>query len=162
MHNYIAQVNNNYAILTAPVGKLEASLQNEWSTGYRPALRFQSETEGDLQTMVSQELAQELQNIPLTINMKGWDLSNKIPRPGQYITVVSPRCYLFNKTKFIIRGVTLNGDESKATCDLDCVVPEVFNGKAPKNIFIDQGNNSNFKAGPDNPPPLKQQNLDHL
>ena len=56
--------------------------------------------------------------------------------------------YLFNKTKLFVERVDFSGDERQETCIMSYVVPEVYNGQLPVNIFTANGNNTNYKDKP--------------
>lgn len=82
-------------------------------------------------------LAQELkEGIKLKITIDRWLLNdNKIIKPNQVVSVLSPENGIFKKTNFFIEAVDFVGNESTNAATLHCVVPEVYNGKTPKNIF---------------------------
>lgn len=80
-------------------------------------------------------LASELQNIKLTINTDRWVLDKKIIRPNNTISIIDPYLYLYEKTIFFIESISYQGDNTQTTAILNCVLPEVYNGETPKNIF---------------------------
>lgn len=109
---------------------------------YRP-ITIQASTGDDvtIQEAALNELAKELKNIPLTITTDRWEIDGKIIRPNNTITVYSPENYIYKKTTFFIAEIAFTGDEKKTTAVLTCYLPEVFNGKMPKNIFVDAHDN---------------------
>lgn len=109
---------------------------------YRP--KVVTQTSGDditIEETAKQELAAELKNIPLIVNLDRWELDSGIVRPNNTITVFSPKNYIFKKTKFFIERVNLKGDGKSTVAQLTCVLPEVYNGQVPKNIFVDSHDN---------------------
>jgi len=115
-------------------------------TAYRPTSFIKRTGEQNALT-VNAELAKELKAIQLKIYIKGWQLPVKqangetkyiLFQPNTYITVKDDECFLFKKTKFFIESVAFTGNAASDTCVLNCVVPEVYNGQPPVNIFINQ------------------------
>jgi prophage tail gpP-like protein len=84
-----------------------------------------------------QALAEELKNITLTITTDRWEVDGKILRPNNIITVKNPEIFLYKKTTWFIESINYTGDEKKMVAVLTCVLPEVYNGKTPKNVFVD-------------------------
>lgn len=110
---------------------------------YRPKVLTQSsgDDNGTLQA-AKNALAAELKNIVLTITTDRWEIDGKIIRPNNTITVLSPELYIYKKTKFFIESIAFTGNQEKTTAVLTCVLPEVYNGQTPKNIFVDAHKNS--------------------
>ena len=81
------------------------------------------------------ELAKEWENLSLSIKLDRWEIDGKIIRPNNMIEIQSPELYIYPKSKFFIREVTFTGNSSETTCTLNCVIPEVVNGKMAKSIF---------------------------
>jgi prophage tail gpP-like protein len=109
---------------------------------YRPKTIIQ--TSGDdnsVQEAAQNALAAELKNIVLTIKTDRWMVDGKIIRPNNLVSVLSPELYIYKKTNFFIEAVSFEGDQEKMTATLTCVLPEVYNGKTPKNIFVDAHKN---------------------
>ena len=95
-----------------------------------------------IQETAKQALAAELKEaITLTITTDRWDINGKIIRPNNLITVYSPENFIYKDTDFFIESVQYTGDEKKTTAVLTCVLPEVYNGKTPKNIFVNSHEN---------------------
>jgi len=80
-------------------------------------------------------LASELKNVKLTVTVDRWDIDGKTITPNNLISVIAPDLYLYSKTNWFIESVNLLGDNKKETAVLNCVLPEVFNGKTPIYIF---------------------------
>jgi prophage tail gpP-like protein len=106
------------------------------SSSYRPRTHRQtSGTDVNTKDGVRNLLSEELKALSLTITMKGWTLNGKIVRPNSVITITNKRLHIYKQTKFFISSVDLKGDNTGETATLTCVLPEVFNGQTPKNIF---------------------------
>lgn len=80
-------------------------------------------------------LSNEYRNIKLTIKLDSWYLGDRFVKVGELISVQNPRLYLPNETSFFIESVTYGGDPSKQTAVITAVIPEVYNGAVPVNIF---------------------------
>lgn len=109
---------------------------------YRP--KVVTQTSGDditTEKTAKQELAAELKNITLSITTDRWKVDGQIIRPNNTISVYSPENFIYKKTIFFIESVRLKGDSKSTTAELTCVLPEVYNGKEPKNIFVDSHDN---------------------
>ncbi len=110
---------------------------------YRPKVLVQSSgDDNSTQEAAQNALAAELKNIVLTITTDRWEVDGKILKPNNIISVLNPECYLYKKTNFFIEKINFTGDNEKTTAVLTCVLPEVYNGKVPKNIFVDPHKNS--------------------
>ncbi len=106
------------------------------TTAFRPKVIIQSSgTDNDTLKTVKNELAEELKNIVLTITTDRWTIGQGVVKPNNIITVTAPELFIFKKTKFFVESVSLTGDPEKLTSTLTCVLPEVYNGMTPKNIF---------------------------
>lgn len=91
----------------------------------------------DMKSAARQELAKELQNITLSVEVYDWKLGDELIKPGQMITVYDEKLYLYLKVDWFIKSVSYNADEKGVTCSLSCVLPEVFNEDEVLNIFKD-------------------------
>lgn len=112
---------------------------------YRPKVVIQ--TSGDditIQEFAQKELAKELKNVKLIITTDRWEISGKMIKPNNFITAKSPDLYLYKTATFFIESVNLKGNAKETTAVLTCTLPEVYNGAAPKNIFVDAHKNSGF------------------
>lgn len=109
---------------------------------YRP--KVTSQTSGDdvtIEETAKNALAAELKNIVLTITTDRWEVDGKIIKPNNIITVTNPEIFIYKKTEWFIESISFTGDTKKTTAVLTCVLPEVYNGKTPKNIFVDPHQN---------------------
>lgn len=118
----------------------EATVRNPYvypKAVYRPKVISQSSgSDVDTETAAKNALAAELKNIKLTIKLDRWlDANGKIIKPNNYITVLNPEVYLYNKTVWFIEEVAFSGNEKEQTAVLTCVLPEVYNGKTPVYLF---------------------------
>ena len=109
---------------------------------YRPRVIEQSSgDEFTVQETAANALALELKNITLIVTIDMWDLNGKIIRPNNTITVYSPEIFLYKKTTWFIESINYTGNEKETIATLTCVLPEVYNKKIPKNIFVDSHEN---------------------
>jgi len=104
---------------------------------FRPKVITQSSGD-DISTLqcAQNALAAELKNIVLTITTDRWEINGKIIRPNNIISVTSPELYLYRKTNWFIESVQFTGNEKEQVAVLTCVLPECYNGKSPKNVFV--------------------------
>ena len=96
------------------------------------------------------KLGNELKAIRLKIDINGWTLGGKIPRPGDIVTVTNPDIFLYQKTKWFIEQIDFRGDEKSDTATLSLVLPECFNNDPVVNIFT--GTNLTVPYSPDPKP----------
>lgn len=109
---------------------------------FRPKVVTQSS--GDditIEEFAKQQLANELKNIKFVINTDRWKIDGKIIRPNNIITIFCPEIYVYKKIELFIESVKLKGDSEKTVAELVCVLPEVYNGETPKNVFVDAHEN---------------------
>jgi hypothetical protein len=132
----VANANTSTGILSA---LQNLQILNDYSVGYRPTTVTQKNTDSEnLQQTAYKALARELENVDITVYFQGWQLNNKYPKPGDFVMIKSPKCYLFKAAKFIIQSVIFAGDEKQQTAVLKCMLPECFNGELPiKSVFYD-------------------------
>lgn len=103
---------------------------------FRPKVVSQSSgDDNDTEKVARRELAKELENITLTIETDRWIIKGKVVRPNNVLTIIDPELYIYVKSKWFIRSVSLRGDASKTTATWNCVPPETVNGKYPVSIF---------------------------
>lgn len=109
----------------------------EETTAFRPKTVLQSSgDDNDTEKVARNALASELKNIKLSIDVDRWDLNNKLIVPNSIISVRSPKLFINRKTNFFVESVSYAGTPEAMTASLGCVLPEVYNGKTPKNIFF--------------------------
>lgn len=116
----------------------EQTIRNPYVIGsvYRPAVK--SQTSGDDNQTFSaaqRELSNELKGLPLTIETDRWIVDKKILKPNNIISIIAPEIYIYRKVNFFIESINFEGDEKSTTATLNCVLPEVYNGKTPTSIF---------------------------
>jgi prophage tail gpP-like protein len=109
---------------------------------YRPEVIIQtSGTDITTEEAARNALAAELKNITLKITTDRWEIDGDVVTPNNIITVTYPGVFLYKETEWFIESVTITGDEKKTTAVLTCVPPEAYNGKTPKNIFVNPHEN---------------------
>jgi prophage tail gpP-like protein len=115
----------------------QQKIKNPYASNYySTAIKTQnSGTDNDTLSAAQRELASELKEIPLTISTDRWIVGGKILRPNNTISIIDPELYLYSKTLFFIESISYTGDNKSTTAVLNCVLPEVYNGKTPKSIF---------------------------
>lgn len=92
--------------------------------------RYEKQTSGDDNDSPQTArgiLGDELKNIVLTFTIAGWTLNGNLITPNQLITVINPELYLYKKTTFFIKEVTLYGNEVLEVATITCVLVECFN-----------------------------------
>lgn len=118
----------------------EQTISNSLIKAYRPTVQNQS-TGTNSDTALNAEMlrASELRSITLTIETDRWKWTDgkimRIIKPSEIIEVESPSNYLNKRTRFFVERVDFKGDTQEHPAVLTCVLPEVYNGNAPKNIF---------------------------
>lgn len=114
----------------------QSTVTNPYVASFRPKVINQtSGNDTDTDKAAKAALSTELKNISLTVEIDRWDVDGEILRPGSVITVTDPKLYLYSRTRWFVDEVTYKGDNVTTTATLKCVLPEVYNGKAPTNIF---------------------------
>lgn len=105
---------------------------------YRPHTVEQSSgTDIDTLTAAKNIRAEELKNIKLSIttNTDKWLNSEKTIRPNMIISVTDPELFLYKKVNWFVESVKLDKTSEKDTAVIECVLPQVYNGNDPVNIF---------------------------
>jgi len=98
----------------------------------------QSQSSGDDNDTFSaaqRALSDQIRNVKLVITTSNWSVGGSIVRPNNIIEIVAPKLFIFKKRRFYIESVSLVGNEAQTTATWNCVMPEVYNGKTPINIF---------------------------
>ncbi len=114
----------------------QTTLTNPFVNSFRPKVMVQtSGDDNDTLEAAKNVRATELKGITLTIDLDRWELNGKIVKPNNVITVVNPKLFLYNKSTWFIESVTLTEDNKKQTSVIKCVLPSVYDGSTPKNIF---------------------------
>src|SRR5258706_1986619 len=109
---------------------------------FRPKVIVQSSGDDNtIEETAKNALAAELKNINLVITIDRWDVNGKIIRPNNMVAVKNRKLFLYNRTLWFIESIQYTGNSKQTTAELTCVLPEVYNGKTPKNIFVDPHQN---------------------
>jgi len=109
----------------------EFLIHNPYVDEIRPKTKQQtSGTDNDTELACKKAFAEELKNIKLTVIVDNWNT-----KPNTMILIKDIELYLFNDTKFFVESVTYSSTKDKQISTLSCVIPEVYNGETPKNIF---------------------------
>ncbi len=105
---------------------------------YRPkVVIMDSGDDITIQEAAKNELAAELKNITLTIETDRWEMNGKIIRPNNIIKAKNRELFLYKETTWFIENISFTGNQKEMTAKITCVPPEVYNGKIPKNIFVE-------------------------
>lgn len=114
----------------------QATVTNPFVSAFRPAVVVQN-SGSDVETSkaASAALAAELKNIVLTIEVDRWNLEDGLIRPNTVIAVRNPDIYINERTSWFVESAQYVGNNVETTATLTCVLPEVYNGNAPKNVF---------------------------
>lgn len=121
--------------------KLQSTVEEKASNPFAASVfrpRVERQTSGDdLNTKQAAQnlVCSEMQNIKLTVEIEGWTLGGKIVRPNNIISVTNPQVYCYQRTDWFVETVEFMGNETEQRCVLSCVLPTVYNGQVPKNIF---------------------------
>lgn len=86
---------------------------------------------GDIRKGAENGIASELKNISVAISINRWENISI----GDMVEVISPKNFLYQRTKMMVSQTTINENESSKTSSITCVLPETFTGNKPKNIF---------------------------
>jgi prophage tail gpP-like protein len=106
------------------------------TTAFRPRVIIQdSGDDTDTEKACRNALAAELKGITLKVVLDRWVINNQVIKPNTTILAQSDKLCLFKSTKFFVEEVDLTGDQEKQVATLNCVLPEVYNGQYPINIF---------------------------
>jgi len=121
---------------TKKVAGATEDFTNPLVKGNRPRVMHQTSGD-DLNTKLAARNAvgDELSAVVLNIEIEGWTLPKTIVRPNNIITVVNKNIFLYQRSKWFIQEVNYIKNEKATTANLNCVMPEVYNGQTPKNIF---------------------------
>lgn len=117
----------------------ESTIRNPYVVGsfaYRPTVKSQSSgDDNDTSLAAKRALSNELKGIKLTIKLDRWVVDGKIVKPNNTIDIIAPELFIFRKETFFIESINYQGDQEKRTATLNCVLPSVYNGKTPVNIY---------------------------
>jgi len=117
----------------------EYTIRNPYVIGsvYRPKVMSQSSgTDNDTRDAAQKALANELRNMKLTIKTDRWLLDDgTIIKPNNVISIFAPELYIYRKVNFFIESINFTGNSRETIATLNCVLPEVYNGKHPDSIY---------------------------
>jgi len=119
----------------------EETINNPFVSAFRPTTKTQSSgDDNDTSEAAKNALGSELKGIKLTIETDRleWLVNGRLEtiEPNRIISVIAPQCHIFKATNFFIESVTLTGVETSEKAVIKAVLPEVYNGNKPKNIFL--------------------------
>lgn len=110
---------------------------NKFVPNYRPKVKEQSSGASiDTERAAKNVLANDLKAIKFNIKLSSWYLDNEILTPNKLIAIQSDFLFLFKKTNLFIEAVAFSGTPKAQVSNLTCVIPEVYNGNTPTNIFL--------------------------
>lgn len=104
---------------------------------FRPKVIIQ-DSGNDISTeaVAKTALAEELKNIGLTITTDRWEgLDGKLLKPNSLISILNEDLYIFKKSNFFIESIDYEGDNKSMTSTIKAVLPSVYDGSTPVNIF---------------------------
>ena len=103
---------------------------------FKPKVTTQSSgTDNDTEEAAKNIRASSLKGIKLTIKTDIWEVDGKVIKPNQVISVQSKELYLYEKSNWFIESVSLSGNEKQTIATINCVLPSVYDGLEPQNIF---------------------------
>lgn len=136
------QIHSHITVMKQPSisggNKGQVTIRNPYVIGgyYRPIVITQNSGDDvDTAEAAKRALANELENIKLTITTDRWLIGGKIIKPNSIISVLAPHLYLYKKIDWFVQSIKYTGGPEKTTAVLTCVLPEVYNGKTPISIY---------------------------
>lgn len=101
---------------------------------FRPTTKVLSSGEDtDVKKAADNELAAELKNIQVKVNLQG--IFDDII-PGDLINIHNHEIYSFAYSRWIVSNVSFTEDNDSDTTSLDLVLPETYDGNIPKPILF--------------------------
>lgn len=108
------------------------NVNNSLISPYRPSFISQGNENTTVTETVKAALANELQNIKLTVELSGWNfVDDELILPGAIISITSPQVGLYKKTNFLIKNIALKEDSKSKLTTFTCVIPEALTGETP-------------------------------
>ena len=102
----------------------------------RPGMGKQGSETGSVEATAKAALAEELKNVQMTINCKGWkNVDEGTLSPGQLISVKAAGCYLYEYQTFLVRSIQLKENSDGKSSTITCVLPQTMTGDTPNLIF---------------------------
>lgn len=114
------------------------TIRNPYVIGsvYRPKVGSQtSGTDNDTKSAARRMLGDELRNLKLTITTDRWIVDGKIIKPNNLISIYAPELYLYYKKDWFVESINFDGDNTKTTATINCVLPEVYNDEKVISVF---------------------------
>lgn len=114
----------------------ESTVENPIVKAKRPKVVKQtSGKDTDAEQAAKNVRASELSSIGLNVEFDRWRINGKIIKPGQLIRIVSKDVFLRTPTDFFIESLDLVFNNEEKTASFNVVLPEVYSGDEPKDIF---------------------------
>jgi prophage tail gpP-like protein len=108
------------------------SIQNPLVNKFRPAISIlTSGAKTDTSHAVKNAFGAELQNIKVTLVFDKWQPLSI----GDIIEVQNEKLYIGNRARMMVQNTTMSQDSRGENMSITLVLPEVFSGETPKNIF---------------------------
>lgn len=117
----------------------EETINNPFVSIFRPTIKTQN-SGNDIDTALAARnaLSSELRAIVLNIEVDRWtwNADGKVTmKPNNIILVHNHHIHLYQFTRFFVESIVFTGSPDSEKATLTCVIPEVYNGETPKNIF---------------------------
>lgn len=119
----------------------EQTISNLLIDVFRPLVIKQTTGDNDdIQSNAKSIRSSELRNLSLIIETDRFKWTDgktiSIIKPNNIIEVQSPSNFINNRTRFFVERVDYNGNNEGISAVLTCVLPEVYTGNQPNNIFV--------------------------
>jgi prophage tail gpP-like protein len=102
----------------------------------RPTIKKQNKELGAFLDATKSALADELKNITLTLDCKGWDMIDSgTLKTGDIVSVEAPDIYLYGSQRWMIRTIKLSENAKEKVASIGCILPEAMNGENPPSLF---------------------------
>jgi prophage tail gpP-like protein len=102
----------------------------------RPTIKKQNKELGAFLDATKSALADELKNITLSLDCKGWDMIDSgTLKTGDIISVEAPDIYLYGSQRWMIRTIKLSENAKEKVASIGCILPEAMNGENPPSLF---------------------------
>ena len=109
------------------------TVTNPYVTGFRPRVVIQDSGDDNTTRSVAEKaLANEVSQITLNITFSSWYLAGELLTPNKVVSVQNTEIGIKNKTNWFIESVTLMGNETSQTAQIQCVLPQVYNGQVAR------------------------------
>ena len=116
--------------------KTTVSPDNPSVSNFRPTVKeLNSGSSSSLSEAARNILSNEYRGIKLIIELDSWYIGTIFVKVGQIVGIQNPRLYLDNETPFFFEKVEYSGDPKNQLAVISAVIPEVYNGGKPSNIF---------------------------